>query len=294
MSQVRVLPGVLDNVINLILFVDEKLNLCYDDIMYSKPKTVRPQAIRRGNKRRNKQTTLTFLLVSVALLTMPLGIRLFTQTSPPPEPTPVHQIEQPAIALPPTVSADTAIGPAALPPIHAIVGIVSGHRGYDPGAVCDDGLTEAEINFAISQEVVNLLTRRGIQSDLLDEYDPRLTDYQADALVSIHADSCNIAGASGFKVARVTDSAIPQAEDKLVACLTEQYGLYTNLPQHPASITDNMTNYHAFNEIAPHTPGAIIETGFLLDDRFILESKSKVVARGIAAGILCFLEQSLQ
>ena len=110
--------------------------------------------------------------------------------------------------------------------------------------------------------------------------------------MSIHSDSCTIAGASGYKVARVTDSAIPEAEDRLVACLNQEYGVYTSLPQHPASITDNMTNYHAFREIAHTTPGAIIETGFLLDDRYILQYRPKVVARGIAAGVVCFLENT--
>jgi N-acetylmuramoyl-L-alanine amidase len=170
------------------------------------------------------------------------------------------------------------------------VGIVSGHRGYDPGAVCDDGLTEAEINHNFAVEVSSLLQRRGLQVDILDEYDPRLTEYQADVLVSIHSDSC--IAQTGYKVARVTDSAIPQAEDQLVACLNEQYALYTGLPQHPATITDNMTDYHAFNEIAPYTPGAIVETGFMGGDRDLLEHKPKIVARGIAAGILCFLEQN--
>ena len=65
-------------------------------------------------------------------------------------------------------------------------------------------------------ETVELLNRRGVQADLLNEYDPLLTDYQADALVSVHADSCNVPGATGFKVARVTSSAIPEAEDILV------------------------------------------------------------------------------
>jgi hypothetical protein len=37
------------------------------------------------------------------------------------------------------------------------------------------------------------------------------------------------------------------------------------------------------------TPGAIIELGFLLDDRDLLENKPKILARGVAAGILCFL-----
>lgn len=188
----------------------------------------------------------------------------------------------------------TFIDSSDVTPPRFTVGIVSGHRGYDPGAVCPDGLTEADINYTVAQEVVSLLNRRGVQADLLDEYDDRLTEYQADALVSIHSDSCNIPGASGFKVARVTHSAIPESEDLLVSCLEQEYAAYTGLPQHPASITDGMTNYHAFNEIAPHTPGAIIETGFMLDDRHILQHKPKVVARGIAAGILCFLEPSAE
>jgi len=176
----------------------------------------------------------------------------------------------------------------------ALIGIVAGHAGYDPGAVCDDGLTEAEINQAVALIVIDLLHRKGVETDLLEEYDLRLKDYRADALVSIHADSCNIPGATGFKVARVTDSAIPAAEDKLVACLTQEYAAATGLPLHSASITDGMTNYHAFNEIASSTPGAIIETGFMLDDRRLLENRPKIVARGIASGIICFLNSQSQ
>lgn len=170
-----------------------------------------------------------------------------------------------------------------------LVGIVAGHAGYDPGAVCPDGLTEAEVNLRIAEEVVKLLRRRGIETNLLEEFDARLANYQANALVSIHADSCNVPGVTGFKVARVTLSAIPEAEDHLVTCLINEYGKITRLPEHPASITDGMTNYHAFREIASQTPGAIIETGFLLEDRTLLERNPRLAARGVAAGILCFL-----
>lgn len=175
-------------------------------------------------------------------------------------------------------------------PSRPLIGIVAGHAGYDPGAVCPDGLTEAEVNLSIATEVIRLLERRGLQADLLEEFDEQLDGYRAAALVSIHADSCNVPGATGFKVARVTESAIPVAEDRLVACLNQEYAAQTGLPQHPASITDSMTNYHAFREIDPLTPGAIIETGFLLDDRLLLTFRPKVVARGIAGGIVCFLE----
>jgi N-acetylmuramoyl-L-alanine amidase len=186
---------------------------------------------------------------------------------------------------------DSALLAADLPPDAPRVGIVAGHSGYDPGATCPDGLTEADVNLAVAQEVQGLLTGKGYRVDLLQEFDQRLAGYRAEALISIHADSCEVPGATGFKVARVTDSAIPQAEDSLVACLYQAYEATTGLPRHDSSVTDNMTNYHAFREIDKTTPGAIIEVGFLLDDRELLTQRPKLVARGIAAGALCFLEE---
>jgi N-acetylmuramoyl-L-alanine amidase len=192
----------------------------------------------------------------------------------------------------PPAEDNTAADPGTVLPSDVIrVGIVAGHAGYDPGAVCPDGWSEADLTMAIAQEVQELLTRKGYHVDLLEEFDTRLTDYRADGLVSIHADSCDVLGTTGFKVARVTDSAIPEAEDVLVACLYEEYEAATELSRHPSSITDNMTSYHAFREIDRHTPGAIIEVGFMSGDRDLLVNRPKVVARGIAAGVVCFLER---
>lgn len=230
--------------------------------------------------------TFSITMIVLIIIAVLIGLRLFERDNS----TRIIRIPEPgAQSIVPTVQAP--VEQPTRDPDRPLVGIVSGHKGYDPGAVCDDGLTEADVNYVIAQEVIALLNRRGIQADLLDEYDDRLPDYRAEALVSIHADSCNIPGATGFKTARVTDSAIPEAEDKLVACLDREYAIHTELPQHPSSITDGMTDYHAFNQIDPHTPGAIIETGFLLDDRALLVDRSKIVARGIAAGIICFLEE---
>jgi N-acetylmuramoyl-L-alanine amidase len=192
----------------------------------------------------------------------------------------------------PSAYSTTISSPTPLSTHTPRVGVVAGHSGYDPGAVCPDGITEADVTMTIAEEVVALLARKGYQVDLLKEFDEQLTGYRANALVSIHADSCDVPGASGFKVARVTDSAIPEAEDRLVACLYREYQAETGLMRHPSSITDNMTNYHAFREIDYYTPGAIIETGFLLDDYDLLVQRPKVVARGIAAGVVCFLEDS--
>lgn len=264
--------------------------LCYYMVMSRKRKAKHNQAVRRTTIRRRQQTMFfSITMLTLVIMGTLMGFELFTASA---QSKPEIRIRPPVVHTAPTVEARYPLNTWSVDdPNRPLVGIVAGHKGYDPGAVCPDGLAEAEINHMVALEVVNLLERRGVQTDLLDEYDPQLTDYQANALVSIHSDSCNIPGATGFKVARVTDSAIPEAEDLLVACLNQEYAAYTGLPQHPASITDGMTNYHAFSEIAPLTPGVIIEMGFLLDDRHLLEYKPKVLARGIAAGILCFLEQ---
>ncbi len=175
----------------------------------------------------------------------------------------------------------------------ARIGIVSGHRGNDSGAVCADGLTEAQVNFDHAVRVASLLRAQGYTVDILDEFDPRLQGYVADALVSIHADSCAYINdlATGFKVTRVLDSRLPEAEDRLVACLTARYQQATGLRFHANTVTYDMTQYHAFYEVAPTTPAAIIETGFLYLDRTILTRKAERVAQGIVDGILCYLNQ---
>jgi N-acetylmuramoyl-L-alanine amidase len=169
------------------------------------------------------------------------------------------------------------------------VGIVAGHWGNDTGAICEGWLREVDVNLAVARRVVAALEAAGYPTDLLQEFDPRLEGYRARALVSIHADACLYPEASGFKVARVEESAIPNVEDRLVACLVSRYEARTGLPFHEGSITPDMTQYHTFYEIDPSTPGAIIEIGFLLADRDLLLHRQDLVAQGIVDGILCFL-----
>jgi N-acetylmuramoyl-L-alanine amidase len=175
------------------------------------------------------------------------------------------------------------------------VGIVAGHWGNDTGAACPDGLTEVEINLDVAQRVVYILQALGYQADLLAEFDPRMDSYQADALVSIHADSCEsfpnaTPPASGFKVASVEDSLVPEAEERLVTCLAQCYAARTGMYFHANSITFDMTRYHTFYEIDNQTPGAIIETGFMMNDRRLLTERTDLVAQGIVDGIVCFIE----
>ncbi|MFP4396429.1 MAG: N-acetylmuramoyl-L-alanine amidase, partial [Anaerolineales bacterium] len=170
------------------------------------------------------------------------------------------------------------------------VGIIAGHAGSDSGAICPDGLQEVDVNMNIARRVVALLDQHGWQVDLLEEFDIRLHGYQADALLSIHADSCNVPGKSGFKVARVESSYAPGPESDMVDRISEAYQARTGLEFDPHTITYDMTRYHAFYEIDPSTPAVIIEVGFLLDDREILTERPEVVARGIADGLIYFIE----
>lgn len=192
--------------------------------------------------------------------------------------------------------------PTALPPNwptptenpRPVVGIVVGHWGdnNDPGAVCADrGLTELSVNQTIATKVKDLLAERDLDVILLKEFDPSLAGFRANALVSIHADSCDYvnAQATGYKVAAALSNPHPERSARLTACLRSRYGSATSLPLHSTSITEDMTSYHAFGEIDENTPAAIIETGFLNLDRDLLENRPDTAAQGIAEGIACFI-----
>ena len=184
--------------------------------------------------------------------------------------------------------------PAAMAPVATAelirIGIVSGHWGHDSGAVCDNGTTEQQVNLAIATLVEQKLTAFGYQVDLLQEFDPRLNGYKAAVLLSIHNDSCQYINdqATGFKVASALASRDPNSSNRLVSCIRDRYGRITGLPFHD-SITPDMTQYHAFNEIDPSTTAAIIEAGFLYKDYEILTNHQSLVADGIVAGIQCFV-----
>jgi N-acetylmuramoyl-L-alanine amidase len=170
------------------------------------------------------------------------------------------------------------------------IGIVSGHLGNDSGAVCDNGTTEAEVNLKIATIVQQKLNALGYETDLLKEKDPRLDGYRAAVLVSIHNDSCKYINdqATGFKVAAAMSTRDTNLANRLEACLRDRYQRTTAMPLHD-SVTNDMTFYHAFNEIDPGTPAAIIETGFLNLDYDFLTTKTSLVATGVVNGIICFI-----
>lgn len=253
--------------------------------------------IRRGWLEAGQKTAQVVVFVCILAI---VGVLLLSRgksddaASPP---LPTHTLD-----VGPTLTATPPPPTLTPPPDVPRIGIVAGHwwlgeegqQSLDVGAVCDEGtpnqLTELEVNLEVAQRVVFELQRDGYQVDLLQEWDDRLAGYQADVLLSIHADSCLYAEATGFKVARVSDSHVPEIEDRLVACLVGYYAARTGLDFHEGSITHDMTQYHTFYEIDPNTPGAIIEVGFMLADRALLTQRPDLVAQGIIDGLLCFLK----
>jgi N-acetylmuramoyl-L-alanine amidase len=172
------------------------------------------------------------------------------------------------------------------------IGIISGHWGNDSGAVCPNGTTEQQVNYEISNLVQQKLTALGYNVNLLEEFDSRLTGYQATILLSIHNDSCNYINeqATGFKIAASDYARDSNMSNRFMACLEDRYARVTGLSFNPGSITADMKDYHAFREISPSTTAAIIETGFLNKDYAILTQHPDIVADGIVQGILCLTQ----
>jgi N-acetylmuramoyl-L-alanine amidase len=172
------------------------------------------------------------------------------------------------------------------------IGLISGHKGFDSGAVCPDGLTEAQVNEGIVDKIAANLQAAGIRTDILDEFDPRLDNYVGTAVVSVHADSCEYINdlATGFKI---SGSGLTNSTP-LSICVEDAYRNATQMAYHANTITPDMADYHAFRELAPGTQAIIIEVGFMNLDREMITTNATVPAQGITEGIQCFLNQYKQ
>ncbi len=194
------------------------------------------------------------------------------------------------------------VPPTPLPTLQREVriGIIAGHSGsplnpefdVDPGSVCDDGLTELSINTAVAQKVVQKLRAADYTVEMLEEFDPKLENYEANVLISIHSNDCQDYGpeATGYNVASASArNTTAGADDRLRDCIVQYYGMITALPRH-LGLTADMTEYHSFDEVSPDTPMAIIELGFMRNDRDKLTQQQDLLADGLTNGILCFLQ----
>ena len=172
--------------------------------------------------------------------------------------------------------------PVATPNWHYRIGILSGHRGKDSGAVCEDEygypeIKEIDINFAVAQRVVAKLKADNFAVDLLDENDPRLDNYQGTALVSIHANTCYDFGelVTGYIVAKAEARPDVGSDTLLRECVAINFGTLVPL-ERSFVLTVDMTNYHVFRTIHPLTPAVILEMGYMLADREVLEKRTRL------------------
>ncbi len=175
------------------------------------------------------------------------------------------------------------------------VGLVVGHWGNDTGAICSEslgGFQEVDINYIVANLTRQYLQSEGVEVDLLKEFDDSLEGYLSNALISIHADTCEYIPelGTGFKIAEAADNKRPEQAARLMACLQNRYRTVTSL-RYDHRITPDMASYHAFGEVDPNTPAVIIETGFMNQDRELLTKDPASVARGITAGIMCYLNR---
>ncbi len=258
--------------------------------------TENPQTPLKGNSLLPKNRSATrelilyfFLISGIAALLATLYTAWSPGQAKPESLNPLNTSIEAGQALIPT--ADQTGAPTRTPRAQKLIGIVAGHWKNDSGAVCADGLTEVEINLNVASLVQKMLIEKGYEVDLLSEFDSRLYGYEADAIVSIHADSCDYINnlATGFKVATSLAKYQPELSTRLTACLRGRYATISKLPVHSLSVTRDMTEYHAFSEIDPNTPAAIIEIGFLNLDRQFLTETPELAAQGIVSGIECFI-----
>ena len=265
-------------------------------------KIVRMAPTRYGNRSRTRQrppwlrivgTNLSILVFLALAMTAMFAVYLRFNPTPGDAETVAALVSQPASLSAPLhkiVAARPVTQRVAQskPPIR--IGLIAGHTGNDSGAVCADGLTEAQINLTIAQGVAQQLRDAGIHADVLLEFDPRLSGYDGTALVSIHADSCDYFNdqATGFKIA-----GSPYADSsQLSICVEHAYQEATGLPYHANTITPHMTNYHAFREIAAETQAIIIEVGFMNLDRQLLTTDVNQPISGVANGLFCFVREN--
>jgi N-acetylmuramoyl-L-alanine amidase len=155
---------------------------------------------------------------------------------------------------------------------------------------------EVDVNLKVARLVAQILQQQGAQVDVIPSTVP--VQYKADAFVAIHADANNSSAPNGFKAARASRSAQPAVDDALVEALYAEYLPVSGMPRSSA-ITSAMLYYYAFaggnasHTVAPTTPAAIVEMGYLTNtsDRAFINNKPDVVAGAIAAGIVRFLDR---
>lgn len=175
-----------------------------------------------------------------------------------------------------------------------IIGIIPGHYGFDSGYQCEadfNFVKESNVNLRIAVMVRDLLLNYGYSVDLLNEFDPRLSDYTGLALVTIHADSCSASNSnSGFHVTAAGRNSYPAESKRLRDCLSDRYAQSTGLPFLGSSLTQDNPALYSFDTVNDYTTISVINPGYLNTDYRLLSEHMDQVAQGIANGVICYVE----
>jgi len=131
------------------------------------------------------------------------------------------------------------------------------------------GIREVDVNLAVARSLQTLIEARGWSAILLPSTIP--PGLRADVFVAIHADWGATSSIHGWKVAAPWRPS--PASLALAAAIKESFGSESSLAQDLSGVTIGMRGYYAFSyrrfvhTISPFTPSAIVELGFLTNQR---------------------------
>lgn len=176
-----------------------------------------------------------------------------------------------------------------------IIGILPGHYGFDNGYQCGGDLNfvkEADVNLRIAVMVRDYLEMHGYTVNFMHEFDPKLTNYTALALVSIHTNNCNTGNntQSGFQITTGGQNAYPSESKRLNDCLTYHYEQSSGLNFLGENYTPEEEMLYSFDTVNNYTTISVIHTGYLGNDYRTISEKTNSLAKGIADGIICYVE----
>lgn len=158
------------------------------------------------------------------------------------------------------------------------------------------GHTETEVNLKIAQETAKLLEAQGYKVEILPATVPE--GYWADVFVAVHADGNTNRAINGFKVSGPWNDYTGRAQT-LASDIKDEYLKLTGMADDTVNISPNMGEYYAFSwmrfnhSIHPMTVASIVETGYLTNahDRRLIVNNPKLASKGIALGIIKFINQ---
>jgi len=176
-----------------------------------------------------------------------------------------------------------------------IIGILPGHYGFDSGYQCGaeyNFVKEADVNLRIAVMVRDYLESQGYTVDFLHEFDPTLSNYTGLALVSIHANRCDTTETtqSGFNITTGGQNTYPSESKRLNDCLTYHYAQNSDLNFLGENYTPGEEMLYSFDTVNNYTTISIIHTGYLSNDYRTISEKTNSLAKGIADGIICYVE----